>query len=184
MWAAHAAWASFGVIAFCQTQPARLSEEAHDCKCHKFSHHTVVDRRILIKLCWLGQCATHMITHVITSQQLGGYTERTFPAAIDGHRVNQVTFTKFILRIIGISFLFGPWKSRNVLTLWLYTGKANIFRYKWCADVSAHHLRYPFGASEVSWRQTFFFIVFKLPAADVEESRRMIDVVRCCLKYG
>ena len=109
MWAAHAAWASFGVIAFCQTQPARLSEEAHDCKCHKFSHHTVVDRRILIKLCWLGQCATHMITHVITSQQLGGYTERTFPAAIDGHRVNQVTFTKFILRIIGISFLFEPW---------------------------------------------------------------------------
>jgi hypothetical protein len=51
------------------------------------------------------ETATHMIAHVITSQQLGGYTERTFPVVLDGHRVNQVTFTKFILRTIGISFL-------------------------------------------------------------------------------
>ena len=40
--------------------------------------------------------AMPMITHVIVSQQLGGYTERTFPAAIDGHRVEQVAFTKFV----------------------------------------------------------------------------------------
>ena len=45
--------------------------------------------------------ATLMIAHVITSQQLGGYTERTFPEAIDGHRVEQVAFTKFVLRTAG-----------------------------------------------------------------------------------
>ncbi len=31
--------------------------------------------------------ATAMITHVIVTEQLGGYTERTFPAMIDGYRV-------------------------------------------------------------------------------------------------
>jgi hypothetical protein len=45
--------------------------------------------------------ATHMIAQVITSQQLGGYTERTFPEAIDGHRVEQVAFTKLVLRTAG-----------------------------------------------------------------------------------
>ncbi len=49
--------------------------------------------------------ATHMIAHVITSQQLGGYTKRTFPAVIDGHRIAQVTFTKFILRILDICYV-------------------------------------------------------------------------------
>ena len=42
--------------------------------------------------------ATHMLTHVITSQQLVGYTERTFPAAINRHRVEQVAFSKYVLR--------------------------------------------------------------------------------------
>ena len=46
--------------------------------------------------------ATHMIAQVIQSQQLGGYTARTFPAAIDGHHVHQVVFTKFVLRKAGI----------------------------------------------------------------------------------
>jgi hypothetical protein len=45
--------------------------------------------------------ARHMVAHVIQSQQLGEYTEHTFPAAVDGHRVEQVTFTKFILRTAG-----------------------------------------------------------------------------------
>ena len=49
------------------------------------------------------ETAMPMITHVIVSQQLGGYTERTFPAAIDGHRVEQVAFTKFVLRTAGNS---------------------------------------------------------------------------------
>jgi hypothetical protein len=31
-----------------------------------------------------------MITHVIVLQKLGRYTERTFPAAVDGHSVEQV----------------------------------------------------------------------------------------------
>jgi hypothetical protein len=39
-----------------------------------------------------------MIAHVIMMQQLGGYTKRTFPLAIDGHRVEQVAFSKFVLR--------------------------------------------------------------------------------------
>ncbi len=41
------------------------------------------------------ETAMPMITHMIVSQQLCGYTERTFPAAVDGHRVEQVVFTKF-----------------------------------------------------------------------------------------
>ena len=44
------------------------------------------------------QTAMPMITDVIVSQQLGGYTERKFPAAVDGHRVEQVAFTKLVLR--------------------------------------------------------------------------------------
>jgi hypothetical protein len=44
----------------------------------------------------------HIIAQVIQSQQLGGYTARTFPAAIDGHRVHQVAFTKFFLGTAGI----------------------------------------------------------------------------------
>ncbi len=43
-----------------------------------------------------------MIAQVIQSQQLGRYNERTFPAAIDGHRVHQVAFTKFVLHRAGI----------------------------------------------------------------------------------
>jgi hypothetical protein len=38
---------------------------------------------------------------VIISQQLGGYTASTFPAAIDGHHVEQVAFPKFILKTGG-----------------------------------------------------------------------------------
>jgi hypothetical protein len=49
------------------------------------------------------ETAMPMITHVIVSQQLGGYTARTFPAAVDGHRVEQVAFTKFVLRTAGNS---------------------------------------------------------------------------------
>ena len=45
--------------------------------------------------------ATAMIAHVIVTEQLGGYTERTFPAIIDGYRVQQVAFTKTILQQIG-----------------------------------------------------------------------------------
>ena len=45
--------------------------------------------------------ATAMIAHVIVTEQLGGYTERTFPAIIDGYRVQQVAFTKTILQQVG-----------------------------------------------------------------------------------
>ena len=47
------------------------------------------------------ETATHMLTHVIISQQLGGYTASTFPVAIDGHRIQQVAFTKEILKTAG-----------------------------------------------------------------------------------
>ena len=41
--------------------------------------------------------ATAMIAHVIMTEQLGGYTARTFPEMIDGYRVQQVAFTKMVL---------------------------------------------------------------------------------------
>jgi hypothetical protein len=41
---------------------------------------------------------TEMITHIIIRQQLGGYASRTFAAIIDGYRVQQTAFTKFVLR--------------------------------------------------------------------------------------
>jgi hypothetical protein len=51
--------------------------------------------------------ATEMITQIITKQQLGGYTSRTFAAIVDGYRVQQTAFTKFVLRQAGNSvFLF------------------------------------------------------------------------------
>ena len=33
--------------------------------------------------------ATEMIAAIVTKLQLGGYTSRTFPAVVDGHRVEQ-----------------------------------------------------------------------------------------------
>ncbi len=45
--------------------------------------------------------ATAMIAHIIMQEQLGGYTERTFPAMIDGYHVQQVAFTKMVLQQIG-----------------------------------------------------------------------------------
>jgi hypothetical protein len=54
--------------------------------------------------------ATHMIAHVIQSQQLGGCAERTFPAAINGHRVEQVAFTEFVLHTAGESEVIAPFR--------------------------------------------------------------------------
>ena len=42
------------------------------------------------------ETATEMITHIVTKEQLGGYTKRTFTAIVDGHRVQQLAFTKFV----------------------------------------------------------------------------------------
>jgi lactate dehydrogenase-like 2-hydroxyacid dehydrogenase len=42
--------------------------------------------------------AKAMISHVIMTEHLGGYTERTFPAMIDGYRIQQMAFTKMILQ--------------------------------------------------------------------------------------
>ncbi len=52
--------------------------------------------------------ATEMITHIVTKLQLGQYTSRTFAAVVEGHRVEQTAFTKFVLRQAGnfIFFLF------------------------------------------------------------------------------
>ena len=47
------------------------------------------------------ETATHMLTHIIISQQLGGYTASTFTAAIDGQRVEQVAYTKLTLKTAG-----------------------------------------------------------------------------------
>jgi hypothetical protein len=47
--------------------------------------------------------ATAMITHVVVTEQLGGFTERTFTALIaDGYRVQQSNFTKSVLKQIGM----------------------------------------------------------------------------------
>ena len=47
--------------------------------------------------------ATAMITHVVVTEQLGGFTERTFAALIaDGYRVQQSNFTKSVLKQIGM----------------------------------------------------------------------------------
>ncbi len=62
--------------------------------------------------------ATAMISHVVMTEQLGGYTERPFQAMIDEYRVQQLTFTKFALRQNGNSyvFLFQTYKkTANVL---------------------------------------------------------------------
>ena len=63
------------------------------------------------------ETATEMITHIVTKEQLGGYTKRTFTAIVDGHRVQQLAFTKFVLRQAGISnlFLFLNHNSRHNL---------------------------------------------------------------------
>ena len=42
--------------------------------------------------------ATEMITHIVTKEQLGGYTQRTFAAMVDGHRVQQTAFTTFVFK--------------------------------------------------------------------------------------
>jgi hypothetical protein len=49
--------------------------------------------------------ATEMITHIVIKLQLGQYTSRTFAAAVEGHRVEQTAFTKFVLRQAG-NFIF------------------------------------------------------------------------------
>jgi hypothetical protein len=47
-----------------------------------------------------------LITLIFTEEQLGGYTQRTFTAIVDGHRAQQTAFTKFVLRQAGNSYLF------------------------------------------------------------------------------
>ena len=46
---------------------------------------------------------TAIIAHVIMTEELGGYTEQTFPEMIHGYHVHQLAFTKFVLRQISIS---------------------------------------------------------------------------------
>ncbi len=45
--------------------------------------------------------ATAIIAHVIMTEELGCYTDQTFPEMLRGHRVQQLIFTKFVLRQIG-----------------------------------------------------------------------------------
>ncbi len=49
--------------------------------------------------------ATEIIASIVTKLQLGGYTSRTFVAVVEGHRVEQTAFTKFVLRQAG-NFIF------------------------------------------------------------------------------
>jgi hypothetical protein len=64
--------------------------------------------------------ATEKITHIITNEQLSGYTERSFPAIVDGHRVarrvQQTAFAKFVLRKTGkfYVFLFRNYKQQLI----------------------------------------------------------------------
>jgi hypothetical protein len=77
--------------------------------------------------------ATAMIAHVIMTEQLGGYTERTFPAMIDGYRVQQLAFTKMILQQIGIYYallfeIILPLIISDILSI--FSGKANIVSFQ------------------------------------------------------
>jgi hypothetical protein len=80
--ATQAAFAACGLGVKCQ--PVRVSEESHDNLSHQLMPYPRVNCTIL------------------NIQQLCRRTKRTFPAAIDGHRVAQVIFTWFILHILGI----------------------------------------------------------------------------------
>ena len=60
--------------------------------------------------------ATEMIAAIVTKLQLGGYTSRTFAAVVDGHRVEQTAFTKFVLRQAGNFIIFFPFHLTQQLT--------------------------------------------------------------------
>ena len=61
-----------------------------------------------------GHCktATAMIFHVVMTEQLGGYNERSFLAMINRYRVQQSSVTKFALCKIG-KFFFSCFKLTN-----------------------------------------------------------------------
>jgi hypothetical protein len=60
--------------------------------------------------------ATEMIASIVTKLQLGGYTSRTFPAVVEGHRVEQTAFTKFVLRQAGNFIFLFPFHLTQQLT--------------------------------------------------------------------
>ncbi len=70
--------------------------------------------------------ATEMITHIISKQQLGGYTSRTFVAIVDGYRVQQTASTKFVLRQAGKS-IFVDKTTAHIL----WSGKAAIVHHNY-----------------------------------------------------
>jgi hypothetical protein len=79
------------------------------------------------------ETATHMLTHIIISKQLGGFTASNFPAAVDGHRVDQVNFTKFILKTGGeycVASHVPTAPFQHVVPKLTVTGKANITHRK------------------------------------------------------
>ena len=65
--------------------------------------------------------ATEMIAAIVTKLQLGGYTSRTFPAVVEGHRVEQTAFTKVVLRQAGNFIFLFPFHFTHQLT---YFGQA------------------------------------------------------------
>jgi hypothetical protein len=65
--------------------------------------------------------ATEMITQIVTKLQLGCYTSRTFAAVVEGHRVQQTAFTKFVLRQAGNFIFLFPFHLTQQLT---YFGQA------------------------------------------------------------
>ena len=70
--------------------------------------------------------ATAMIAHVIMTEQLGGYTARTFPEMIDGYRVQQVAFTKMVLTQIGNFCAVFFEIILPLISFSIFSGKANI----------------------------------------------------------
>jgi hypothetical protein len=60
--------------------------------------------------------ATEMIAQIITKQQLGQYTLRTFAAIVKGYRVQQTAFTKFVLRQAGNFIFLFPFHLNQQLT--------------------------------------------------------------------
>jgi hypothetical protein len=76
---------------------------------------------------------TEMIAHIVTKEQLSGYTECSFPAIFDGHRVQKTPFTKFVLRQTGNSVLIPKFSYFNIINNsyihWFMAGKAGIVHH-------------------------------------------------------
>jgi len=72
-----------------------------------------------------------MLSHVIVTHEIGGYTASSFQAAVRGYKMELIAFTKFVLRNVGSfhSFVRLALRGARVLTN-IEAGKASIVHRK------------------------------------------------------